>query len=170
MSSNTFLAGESRDIRDRFKLNDSSSVAQMLFLGLTLLFLFAVMLSKSIEFIFPAITKPDTLRGILAWSVVLIGILYWIIRKLANNSSIDRMIRQGEIIQGSIVSCTGKITGNGETNWYSVKVVYRFSNPEKIDLIGECERDRDDLDGQPLPTEGTVVFVLYLDSNTYALL
>ena len=59
---------------------------------------------------------------------------------------------------------------DGETNWYSVKVVYRFSNPEKIDLIGECERDRDDLDGQPLPTEGTVVLVLYLDDNTYALL
>lgn len=170
ISSKTFLAGESRDIRDRFKLNDSSSVAQILFLGLTLLFLFAMMLSKSIEFIFPAITKPDTLRGIVVSLAALVGILYWIIRKLANNSSTDRMIRQGELLQGSIVSCTGKITGNGETNWYSVKVVYRFSNPEKIDLIGECERDRDDLDGQPLPTEGTVVLVLYLDDNTYALL
>lgn len=169
-SSETFLAGESRDIRSRFRLDNESHVPLMILSGLAVIYLVMMLLMKVVEFNFSALKKEDTQRDIVGFLLTIIAAVYWIMRKLKTRSAEDRMIRYGRVLQGSILSCTGKDTGYDERYWYSVKVVYKFSNPQKIEIIGKCERARDDLNGHPLPMEGTAVLVLYLDDKTYALL
>lgn len=169
-SSETFLAGKSRDIRSRFRLDDPSHVPIMLLSGLAVIYLVIMLLSKVVEFNFSALKKEDTQRDIVGFLLLIIAAVYWIMRKLETRSAQDRMIRDGRVLHGSILSCTGEVTGDDGGYWYFVKVVYRFSNPQKIEIIGQCERNRDDLNGHPLPMEGTAVLVLYLDDKTYALL
>ena len=128
-----------------------------------------MLLYRVVEFNFPALRKEDTQIAIVGFLSTIIAAVHWIMRKLKTRSAQDRMIRYGRVLQGSILSRTGKRRGDNEVG-YSVKVVYKFSNPQKIEIIGKCERDRDDLEGHPLPMEGTAVLVLYLDDKTYALL
>ena len=135
-----------------------------------MIYLVMMLLYRVVEFNFPALRKEDTQIAIVGFLSTIIAAVYWIMRKLKTRSAQDRMIRYGRVLQGSILSCTGKYRGGGEGYWYSVKVVFKFSNPQKIEIIGKCERDRDDLQGHPLPMEGTAVLVLYLDDKTYALL
>lgn len=169
-SSETFLAGESRGIRSRFRLDDPSDVPFFLLFGLAMIYLVMMLLYRVVEFNFPALRKEDTQIAIVGFLSTIIAAVYWIMRKLKTRSAQDRMIRYGRVLQGSILSCTGKHRGDGEGYWYSVKVVFKFSNPQKIEIIGKCESYRDDLQGHPLPMEGTAVLVLYLDDKTYALL
>jgi hypothetical protein len=169
-SSQSFLAGEVRDIRNRFQLDDQFTVPKMLLAGLAVIFVMIMLLRKVVEFNFQTLRTPETQANIVFLLVPLIYSAFWAIRKLKTNSATDCMIRHGIVLQGSIRSCTGKTSGNGEVYWYSVKVEYEFSNPQKIQLRGECKSDRDDLSGLPLPKEGTAVLVLYLDDKTYALL
>jgi hypothetical protein len=169
-SSRTYLNGEYRDIRRRFRLDNESAQPFIIFFALAVMFLIPVLLSELVKFTSPALRTPETERNIVGFFLLLIVAVYWILRKSETNSALDRMIRNGCVLKGTILSCTGKNTGNGEEYWYSVKVIYKFSNLQQIELVGECERDRDDLNGHPLPREGTAILVLYLDDNTYALL
>ena len=65
-SSETFLAGESRDIRSRFRLDDPSHVPILFFSGLAVIYLVMMRLSKVVEFNFSALKEQDSRTGCLA--------------------------------------------------------------------------------------------------------
>ena len=121
-----------------------------------------------------ALNKPATTQatgqGLLITMALTIGCLYFVIWKVKADSAKERLVRNGQVLNGTVVRCSGKMTGNGEERWYSVKIEYRFFSPQKCEIISYWERDRDDLANLLLPTEGTAVLVLYLDDNCYALL
>lgn len=80
-SSETFLAGESRDIRSRFRLDDPSHVPILFFSGLAVIYLVMMRLSKVVEFNFSALKEQDTQRDIVGFLLLIIAAVYWIMRK-----------------------------------------------------------------------------------------
>lgn len=170
VSSQSFLSGETRDIRDRFRLDDPSLVSYMILAGLGVLFLLLYLIGQLVELSFQALRTPNTQGRIVGALIGIFALLNYMLRKNERNAALGRMIQDGQVLQGVIVSSKGRNKGNGEEYWYEVEIVFRFFTPQQIVLTGECSRDRDDLKGQPLPGEGSAVLVLYLNDYTYALL
>jgi hypothetical protein len=166
-ASKAFLAGDPRGIRSRFRLWKEFPL--VILAGVALLFLSVAIFQQVAALNNPANTQPMG-QGILISTVLIIGCLYFIIWKVKGDSAKERLVQSGQVLKGSVVRCSGQMTGNGEVSWYSVKIEYRFFSPQQREIMSQWERDRDDLANLPLPTEGTAILVLYLDDNCYALL
>lgn len=166
-ASKAFLAGDRRGIRTRFRLGKEFPL--VILAGVALMFLSIALVQQVAALNKPANTQP-TGQGLLITMALIIGCLYFIIWKVKADSARERLVCNGQVLNGSVVSCSGKMRGNGEESWYSVKIEYQFFSPQQREIMSHWERDRDDLANLPLPTEGTAILVLYLDDNCYALL
>jgi hypothetical protein len=166
-ASKAFLAGDPRDIRTRFRLWKEFPLVVLA--GVALMLLSLVVVQQVMALNQPANTQP-TAQGLLITVALIIGCLYFVTRKVKVDSARERLVRNGQVLKGSVVSCSGQMTANAEESWYSVKIEYRFFSPQQREIKSHWERDRDDLLNLPLPAEGTAILVLYLDDNCYALL
>jgi hypothetical protein len=84
-----------------------------------------------------------------------------------------RLVRDGEVLAGDIVHCTGRTANTGGddgSDYYQVTVAYRFRSPAGRELRGKDSAWREDLERAPLPAPGTPVLVVYLEDKTYQLL
>jgi hypothetical protein len=166
-ASKAFLEGDHQGIRTRFRLGKEFPL--VLHAGVALIIL-SIGLVQQLAALNGWATTQTNGQGLLITMALIIGCLYFITWKVRGDSARERLIRNGQILNGTVVRCYGKMYGNGDESWYSVKVEYRFLSPQQREIISHWARDRDDLANLPLPIEGTAVLVLYLDDNCYALL
>ena len=126
LSSQSFLSGETRDIRDRFRLDDPSSVSYMILAGVGVLFLLLYTITQLVELSSPALRTPNTQERIVGAVIAIFALLNYMLRKNEKNTAFARMIQHGQVLQGVIVSSKGRNEGNGEEYWYEVEIVFRF--------------------------------------------
>jgi len=120
---------------------------------------------------------PSALYSSMVLAVLLIvaGFYYTTSRQRAAANK-ARLIGDGQVLPGSIVSCTARDETTTEaslgevTRSYLVTVEYRFKTPAGREIADHDEVDRPDLRRAELPTADFSVRVLYIDDWTYALL
>ncbi|MCC7452090.1 MAG: DUF3592 domain-containing protein, partial [Anaerolineae bacterium] len=123
---------------------------------------------------FAQLTGQDTdnsaREGLLWFGLLWLGltgvVLFFMVRAVVQ----DRWLaRHGEIIEGQIVNCSGRITG-GKGSYYKLTVEYQFCTPDGRILFGKQNASRNDLRQSVLPATNTPVAVLYADDQHYKLL
>jgi hypothetical protein len=175
-SSYSFLRGDPADIQERFRyrrdlfdlLAMAGAAAGALLLVVTIAQWFAGRRPGD---------DPSALYSSMVLAVLLIvaGMYYTTSRQRAAATK-ARLIREGQVLPGAIVSCTARDETTTEaslgevTRSYLVTVEYRFTTPDGHEIADHDEVDRPDLRRADLPTGDTPVRVLYVDDSTYALL
>lgn len=166
-ASEAFLKGDHRGIRSRLRIGNEFPLVVLA--GVALMFLSIAMVQQLVALNSPS-TKQPTGQDLLTSVALIICCSYFIVWKMKDEASKERLLRDGRVLEGTVVRCSGRKRGNGDESWYSVKVEYRFISPQQRDITRQSERDRDDLANLPLPAEGTPVLVLYLHENCHVLL
>jgi hypothetical protein len=120
------------------------------------------------------LTGPDTdtssRDGLLFFGLLWTGltgvVLFFMLRSVMQ----DRWLAQhGEIIEGQLVNCSGRMTG-GKGSYYKLSVDYQFCTPDGRIMFGKQNASRNDLRRTVLPATNTPVAVLYVDEKHYKLL
>jgi hypothetical protein len=98
----------------------------------------------------------------LIWCAVSFGLGYVFYRTRLKRR---RLARDGQLIDGSIVSSSGRTDSDGD---FTLKTEVRFRSPRTGKWIYQNYRHaRNDLKRRELPGPGTLVHVLYIDDKTF---
>jgi hypothetical protein len=167
LSSEQFLKGDRQALVTRLRIWQqhvliTHGVIAILFLSVALIMQIFAQLKP--------IAPESSLKNIAFTVLAITACLYFMLRYSQKQYNHQKLVEQGQIIEGSILRSKGKVTGNGETYWYSVRIDYHFLSPDQKEIVSHYERDRDDLSGQPLPSEGTPILVLYLHKDCFVML
>jgi hypothetical protein len=172
-SSSAFLDGDPRGIRERFAFQrdalDYLAMAAIAVGGLVILIGVARLVGG-----LPPDRAETTVAAFVVAAVLIAMGGYFVNSRHSWAAAHARLIREGQLLPGTIVSCAGRDeteTGFGAvTRSYLVSVEYRFVNPNGQEVVGQAEQNRPDLRRSELPPDGTGVWVLYVDDERYALL
>jgi hypothetical protein len=96
------------------------------------------------------------------------NILYSVVIQIRARSAYPRLLRQGIVLEGEIVTIRGWT--HSKTRAYIVSIVYSVESPRKKYLTGRAQARRDDLKGAELPSIGSPVAVLYADDHAHMML
>ncbi len=172
-ASKAFLTDEYRSILySRFRREQER--IQFILAGCALMILFPSLGLQVVALTRPAVPQPS-LQGLVCTVALIVGCVYLLVSKVTTIKAKERLVHDGEVLNGSITRCSGSMRtvaaeGGAGEKVYFVKIQYRFVSPQGREIMSHWERDRDDLVNFRLPAEGTAVLVLYLNDNNYALL
>jgi hypothetical protein len=122
----------------------------------------------------PAVStvEPGRVGGLLAitafclvWDGVVFTFSWYLVREIRKRR---RLARRGRQIAGEVLGCDPDRDSDGDL-WLTVR--FGFHSPQTGRWIeGKGSHTRKDLEGKPLPPQGTPVKVLYLDDKTFMML
>jgi hypothetical protein len=172
-SSRAFLDGDRRGIQERFAFRrDALDYLAMASIAAGVL-LILVDVARMRGWLARDSEQDASISAMVVGGLLIVVGGYFVSSRHRVAAARARLIVDGAIVTGTIVSCTGRDeleTGYGKvTRSYRVTVEYRFSAGGE-EMTGHDEQDRPDLRRIELPPAGTVVRVLYLDDHTYAVL
>ncbi len=119
-----------------------------------------------------ATIEPGRLGELLAitgFCLVWNGIVFLFARPLVREILRRRRLsREGQRIAGEVISCSGHRDSDGD---FVLDLRFGFRSPQTgVWVEGKDSQLRKDLEGEPLPSSGTPVHVLYLDDEDYLVL
>lgn len=90
------------------------------------------------------------------------------IRSFIGTRRYNRLLKNGQRLQGEIVTIKGEKRGTEKK--FHVEVVYQVVTPEGKTLTGKQSKQRQHLTTDSLPAPGTPVWVLYADDHAHVML
>lgn len=114
-------------------------------------------------------STPNIVWLMMAAGAVVLGSLPFWMSAQANMRLNERAWRDGTFCTGEIDSCVSVVPW-GNARQFQVRVAYRFRTPKGILIRRITTQNRPDLNGQPLPSPGTLIMVLYFSDGEYYLL
>jgi hypothetical protein len=106
---------------------------------------------------------------LLAVGAVVVGSLPFWVAAHANTRLNERAWRKGKFCTGEIESCVSVVPW-GKARQFQIRLTYLFRSPKGILIRRITTQKRPNLNGQPLPSPGTSVMVLYFSDGEYYLL
>ncbi len=175
-SSRAFLDGDPRGIQQRFQFRrdalDYLAMAGIVAGGLLLVVNLVQYMRGD-----GGSPEPGTASTTLGVAALVIAVgAYFVTSRHSAAAARARLISEGQVLPGTLVTCTGRDETTTEaslgevTRSYLVSVDYRFAAPTGHEIADQAEHNRPDLRRIELPAAGAPVRVLYLDDQTYALL
>ncbi len=167
-ASQGYLAGDDRGIRHRLA---PDQLPLQVFSGIVLAILGITVAQQGIAFSRTEGPQP-TIEGFLGTLAALIGGVVLYCKKFNADSAKERLIREGQILKGTVLHSEGNLCSYGSEGvvGYQVTITYQFVSPAQNVVTNQWGRDRDELQNGPLPAPGTEIRVLYLDDSCYVLL
>jgi hypothetical protein len=102
------------------------------------------------------------LCGNLFWWAIVLGLAYYV---LGQRSKRQRLSREGTLIDGAIVQCSGHLDSDND---FQVKADIRFRSPQTGQWVFKTfSRQCNHLKGNSLPSPGTPIHILYIDDRTF---
>ncbi|HEX8202820.1 MAG TPA: hypothetical protein VF590_20250 [Isosphaeraceae bacterium] len=119
--------------------------------------------------------EAQTINAIGGAVTLMVSVVLVVGGCLEKTHSERRLLRHGQILEGSLIRCSGgetySIAGESEAvYYYEVKAEYHFTTPRGREVVGKETGSRCDLRDCPLPPPGNPVLILYLDDSHYRLL
>jgi hypothetical protein len=174
-SSQAFLDGDRRGIQERFAFRrDALDYLAIAAIAVGIL-VFLIDLGRVAGWL-PNEATEATFSAFVVAALLIAGGFYFTNSRQAAAAARTRLIREGRVLPGTLVECTGRDETTTEASFgevtrsYLVAVEYRFTTPQGDEIADRDEQDRPDLRRCELPAAEAPVRVLYLDEQNYVLL